>query len=318
MTTYYDERTGQTFEFDYTVVVLTAVDYDSGEDDPVEGTEFECNGIAIGLNDHEEHIIRVDWDNGQSNDYRPEDLRIVGLRNTKAMSANNPNRTFKIKRREDETITKQAKYAEESPDFNKLTKLLNATGIGMIDGAKALGDTGGDLYAAIDLVSERQTLTHEDNAGDYFSEGGDDTTDPEPDAEEMECSHVVSNVREIMGRTGMNVVVATKMLEKHDGDVDAAITYYNLNRLSDEHFARMYGEPDQEPDQTEHVFSLTAQPVQVELSTVSVAEKIQELGRRLFSKKKTVEDIHAKVLEAEMDECTDLGIILRGTRRKGR
>jgi hypothetical protein len=62
--------------------------YGVGERNPLQGTDFACDGTVYGVS---AQTIYVRWDNGHTNDYKYNTLIAVG-------KSNNPNIMFKLKK----------------------------------------------------------------------------------------------------------------------------------------------------------------------------------------------------------------------------
>ncbi len=252
--TWYDPDSGQTFTFNSTIVVLANDGYDASEEDPIEGSEHECEGLVLGLNEHDEHCLRVEWDNGHRNDYRPSDVRIIGQHDT--MSSDNPNRTYKLKLRGDAIQIREAKIMadqerhERAEDaFDKLKKVMNATSANVERAKKVLHsyiDAGhaDPVSAAIHCIKMQDLETAPVVDCDEYAVGNaenflttSDTADFKlPDRDivvdlKTGVRSEVEKIRKIVDTIPLNVVEAKKALTKHGGDVDAVITYHNLNNL---------------------------------------------------------------------------------------
>ena len=80
-----------------TRVKLMAQNYTANADNPVVGSEYECEGTVIGIKKRELLPIKVAWDNGSINEYYAHNLIKVGEIESNIKDIINPNQAFRLK-----------------------------------------------------------------------------------------------------------------------------------------------------------------------------------------------------------------------------
>jgi len=140
------EETGRRFVYNSTRVLLVDGGYDPGADDPLAGTDYECEGLIIGPARDDEYPLEVAWDNGHINQYRANDLDIVGqIPIQPSMKEDNPNKAFRAhKSKQSYTIT----HTDLSVEVKGVRKIRDAIGVSVAE-AYALYNAHGDADTAI-------------------------------------------------------------------------------------------------------------------------------------------------------------------------
>lgn len=97
---------------------------------PLRGSEFECEGTVANRNTLDGLDIRVNWDNGTSNSYSFDDLRLVSDFHP-ALHANNPNAAFqrsKNAKRPSKLIKRCKRCGERNSVSNYNCRACGSTG----------------------------------------------------------------------------------------------------------------------------------------------------------------------------------------------
>lgn len=102
--------------FGETRVVLTSDHYGAELAEPVYGSEYECVGTIVGESDELDTPVAVNWDNGEGNLYKLEDLRAVAKTDT-----SNPNSSFRKKKADD---IKKKRQEHQQKSKQKLMKAV--------------------------------------------------------------------------------------------------------------------------------------------------------------------------------------------------
>ena len=139
----------QTFVMESSRVILTGSDYDPCDEDPVAGTEWECEGTVMSFNDGREYPMNVAWDNETNNDYHPQHLEIVGeVPVTPSMEENNPNKTFRAQKKScGASIWTGASMT--GAEVAKIREVIIATGTSIIQAKASLEFFEGSVEKAI-------------------------------------------------------------------------------------------------------------------------------------------------------------------------
>lgn len=240
------EITGKRYIYNSTLVVLVDGGYDASVEDPVQDTEFECEGLVVGPSGEEEYPLQVDWSNGCSNQYRSNDLFIVGHIPVKqAMEEDNPNKTFKIQKY-------KVQQTKDANNIGKIAEVIKSTGASISEASRMLNEHDGDLPTAItrlnlkglpakvrELMDEtgvsiaeaRRTL--EESAGDYASALEYIRQNQEPPQTGLNQHATTENlpkIDRILNATGLSLTKARELLHYCGNNVDAAIEHYDSNR----------------------------------------------------------------------------------------
>jgi hypothetical protein len=140
------EESGRRFIYNSTRVILIGGDWDVGLDDPLQGSEYACEGMVIGPSHEEEYPLDVVWDNEHSNQYRPDDLEIIDhLPIVRSMKEDNPNRAFRAHKKSSSNIT-NVDYTEE---VKKVNEIRYALGLAIPEAHTLYTLHNGDVDAAI-------------------------------------------------------------------------------------------------------------------------------------------------------------------------
>jgi len=211
MSHYFCNTTGRTFTFHSTRVLLVAGGYDDGEDDPIAGSEYECEGTVLKQASDDEYPIEVRWDNGHVNQYRSDDLDIVGHIDT--MATDNPNKAFRLKKqgddldkrnealdermatlavREDDfnkhkkwVKTDAKRHAKAKDGFERLKQVVTSTDLTVEEAKDVLKTAGGNVNTAIEITKlrARQAGLKTDTHRDVYLKLHDSNA-PNPEAED--------------------------------------------------------------------------------------------------------------------------------------
>ena len=148
---WYDcEENGRRYIYGSTRVILVNYDYDAGRDDPIEGTEYECEGVVIGQTTDASYPIEVEWDNGHTNQYKSSDLEIIGNIPVKPrMDKDNPNRSFRAHKQKLVSAHMVLDSANMMDEVRAIGNIRKATGMGISEAHTLLTAHNGDVDAAI-------------------------------------------------------------------------------------------------------------------------------------------------------------------------
>lgn len=138
-------ETARTFTYKSTRVFLVSGDYPANEEDPLIGSEYECEGLVIKRAADDEYPLEVAWDNGQVNQYRPRDLDITGhVEIQPEMEENNPNAAFRAHKQKH--ADKPYSMVEEA---RGISEIREATGVTISEGSMLYRRYNGDVAIAI-------------------------------------------------------------------------------------------------------------------------------------------------------------------------
>ncbi len=144
------EESGWRFIYKSTRVLLVGGDYDASFDDPVAGSEHECEGLVTGHSGDEEYPLQVKWDNDGANQYRTSDLNILGhMPIVPTIEDDNPNRTFRAQKH-------KAQQKEQGDVIQKVKDLVGATGVSIAEAQRAVKRYNGDYKAALRYIEQTQ------------------------------------------------------------------------------------------------------------------------------------------------------------------
>jgi hypothetical protein len=105
--------------FGKTRVVLTSEHYGVERGEPVYGSEHECMGTIVAESDEPDTPVVVNWDNGEGNYYKLEDLRAVVKTDD-----SNPNSSFRRKKSEDIKKKRQEHQRRSKQNLTKAIKSI--------------------------------------------------------------------------------------------------------------------------------------------------------------------------------------------------
>ncbi len=198
------ENTGKRYIYNSTRVILVGGGYDASISDPVEGTEFECEGLVVGPAEDEEYPLQVNWDNDGTNQYRPEDLHIIGTMPIKpAMEEDNPNKTFRAQKY-------RVQYAERNENVRKVKVLVETTGVSISEAQHILNKYNSDLAGA---------LAHLNLEGASAS-----------DANIAITTENLPKIDIVLNATGLSLTKARKLLHNCGNNAADAIRHHNSSR----------------------------------------------------------------------------------------
>lgn len=154
--------TARTFTYRSTRVLLISGDYPANEEDPLIGSEYECEGLVTKHTDDDEYPLEVAWDNGQVNQYKPGNLDIIGhIEIQPEMEENNPNAAFRAHKQKH--ASKPYSMIEEA---RGVSAIREATGVTISEGGMLYRRYNGDVAIAI----TRYNLEHGSAAKSIITE----------------------------------------------------------------------------------------------------------------------------------------------------
>ena len=144
----------QTFVMESSRVILTGGDYDPCDDDPCAGSDYECEGTVMRVIEGNEYPMKVEWDNGTTNEYHPHNLEIIGeIELAPPMEEDNPNKTFRARKWSktvilSDLVTSEATECREITS-NSIKKVMDKTSASISTAKYILNFFNGNVEEAI-------------------------------------------------------------------------------------------------------------------------------------------------------------------------
>lgn len=153
---YFCTSTGKSFLCGSAIVVLMhSSKYNASVEDPIQGSDYACEGMVVRPSGDEEYPLQVDWENGHGNQYRVSDLAIIGYKPICTVEKGNPNRTFKVQKHKAQAKKQSGAVSQSTM---KVSNLITATGASVTEAKRALRSAFGSYETALEYIEQKQEI----------------------------------------------------------------------------------------------------------------------------------------------------------------